>query len=119
MLELYHNIKRLRIESGWSQDELAAKAGYKNRSMISRIEKGEVDIPLSKIHIFAKIFGVGASELMGWDEIVLTKEETKLLGYYGNLNKAGQEQLMGYARLLNQSNDYIKNSFSGMVEKQA
>lgn len=67
MLKLYENIKRRRIELGWTQSELASKTGYSDKSMISRIEAGKVDLPQSKIMEFAKVLGVSASDLMGWD----------------------------------------------------
>ena len=67
MLKLYENIKQRRIELGWTQSELAAKTGYSDKSMISRIEAGKVDLPQSKIMEFAKVLGVSASDLMGWD----------------------------------------------------
>lgn len=65
MLDLYKNIKKYRIESKLTQQELAEKAGYKDKSMIAKIEKGLVDLPQSKIKLFAEIFGMSASELMG------------------------------------------------------
>lgn len=68
MLSLYKNIKTHRKRMGMTQDELARKAGYTDRSSIAKIEKGVVDLPQSKIEQFAKIFGVTASELMGWDQ---------------------------------------------------
>ena len=57
MLELYKNIKRLREEKGLSQDALARLTGYTDRSSITKIEKGQVDLQQSKIELFAKALG--------------------------------------------------------------
>ncbi len=65
MIDLYKNIKKLRLENNWSQGELAKRAGYKDRSAIAHIEDGRIDLPQSKIFLFAKIFGVTPSELFG------------------------------------------------------
>lgn len=67
MLELYKNIKKYRIESKLTQQELAEKAGYKDKSMIAKIEKGLVDLPQSKIITFADIFEVEPRDLMGYE----------------------------------------------------
>ena len=66
MLDLYKNIKKCRLENNITQQELAEKAGYKDKSMIAKIEKGLVDLPQSKITIFANIFNITEGELMGW-----------------------------------------------------
>lgn len=50
-----------------SQDTLAELTGYKDRSSIAKIEKGEVDLAESKIREFAKALRVSPQELMGWD----------------------------------------------------
>lgn len=68
MLKLYENIKKLRLQNNLSQAELAEEAGYTNRSSIAKIEKGEVDLPQSKIKLFADIFNVTPAYLMGWTE---------------------------------------------------
>ena len=65
MIDLYNNIKRLRLENQWSQGELAKRAGYKDRSAIAHIEDGRIDLPQSKIKLFADIFGVTPSYLFG------------------------------------------------------
>lgn len=65
MLKLYENIKRLRKEAGLTQEELAHKVGYTDRSSIAKIESGVVDIPQSKIKQFADIFGVTPGYLLG------------------------------------------------------
>lgn len=65
MDKTYNIIKHLRIENGLSQDELAKKVGYKDRTSIAKIEAGQVDLSVSKIKVFAKIFGVSPVYLMG------------------------------------------------------
>lgn len=67
MLQLYKNIKARRMELNMTQTELAKKLGYADKSMIAKIEKGNVDLPQSKIIAFAKELQVTPSELMGWE----------------------------------------------------
>ena len=43
MLDLYKNIKKYRELKNMSQEELAKKVGYSNRSAIARIEKVKLD----------------------------------------------------------------------------
>lgn len=69
MLVLYENIKKLRKELNLTQTELAEKMGYADKSMIAKIEKGQIDLPQSKIFAFAKALGTSPSELMGLDGI--------------------------------------------------
>lgn len=69
MLELYRNIRKYRKDLKMSQDELAKRAGYTDRSSIAKIEKGQVDLSQSKIRTFASIFGVSPGELMGNDGV--------------------------------------------------
>ena len=68
MLDLYKNIKERRLALKMSQDTLAELTGYKDRSSIAKIEKGDVDISESKIRDFAKALKTTPQELMGWDE---------------------------------------------------
>lgn len=65
MLQLYSNIKNRRLELGLTQNDLAQKMGYSDRSMISRIENGDVDLPQSKILDFARVLETSPSDLMG------------------------------------------------------
>lgn len=50
-----------------TQEELARRTGYTDRSSIARIEKGEIDLPQSKIKQFAEALGTTPGHLMGWD----------------------------------------------------
>lgn len=65
---LYERIKSERLKFGWTQQELAEKAGYTNKSMIAKIENGKVDLSQSKISQFADIFHCSEAYLMGWTD---------------------------------------------------
>lgn len=67
MLELYKNIKRRRQQLKMTQTDLALKMGYADKSMIAKIEKGNVDLPQSKILAFANVLETTPGELTGWD----------------------------------------------------
>lgn len=79
MLTLYENVKKYRIMNGWSQEELAKKAGYTDRSSIAKIEKGLVDLPQKKIMQLAEIFNITPGELMGEDGVASESEFTPIV----------------------------------------
>ena len=58
-------IKARRLSLGWSQRELATKMGYKNHSVVARVEAGTVDLPQSRLDQFAKVLGVTHGYLLG------------------------------------------------------
>ena len=64
-METHENIKALREQKGLSQEALAEKTGYKDRSSIAKIEAGLVDLSQSKIAAFAKALDVTPAYLMG------------------------------------------------------
>lgn len=61
---LGEKIKKFRKFLGMTQQELALKVGYTNRSTITHIEKGLIDIPSEKLHLIAKALGVSVSDLL-------------------------------------------------------
>lgn len=67
MLKLYENIKLYRKRARMTQEELARRTGYTDRSSIAKIEKGLVDLSQSKIKQFADALGVTPGDLMGWE----------------------------------------------------
>ena len=77
MIKLYENIRNLRKNNQWTQEELARKMGYTDRSMIAKIESGKVDLPQSKILEFANIFNVDPGDLMGWAAVTETPMSEK------------------------------------------
>lgn len=64
METMYDRIKKLRNNMGWSQEELAKKVGYADKTSIAKIEAGKVDLPQSKIVAFSKALSTTTSYLM-------------------------------------------------------
>lgn len=65
MLDLYRNIRKLRISLGLTQTDLAKLTGYGDRSSIAKIEKGMIDLPQSKIELFATALHTTPGDLVG------------------------------------------------------
>ena len=103
MLKVYENIKKRRIQLGMSQTVLAQKLGYADKTMISRIENGMVDLPLSKLEAFADALRVEPSVLMGWSENDIEPAEAdskrdEFLTIYNNLTADDRHQLAKIAK---------------------
>ena len=114
MLELYENIRKFRIELNMSQAELAKRTGYGDRSSIAKIERGAVDLPQSKIMLFANALNVTPGKLMGdvepVDNWTVTKEEKELIDLFRRLNPTGQQQARAYIEDLTGLEKYTEPS---------
>lgn len=84
MLDLYKNIKKFRLQNDMSQVELAKLTGYTDRSSIAKIEKGLVDLSLSKIEAFADALGVDPGDLMGdeWESTVVDNTRLDIANHF-------------------------------------
>ena len=96
MLQLYKNIKHRRIALGLSQDELAQKTGYTSRSSIAKIESGKVDLPQTKIKLFAEALETTQADLMGWSDEDNTSDTERMLFHFNKLNSLGQSKAIDY-----------------------
>lgn len=67
-MKIYDRIRMLREQAGLSQADLAALCGYKGRQMISQIENGKIDLPLSKVEVIANALDVAPIYLAGFAE---------------------------------------------------
>lgn len=113
MLALYKNIKARRLELKMSQDRLAELTGYKDRSSIAKIEKGEVDLAESKIREFAKALKITPQELMGWDDpdtdISINETFERICEFYNILNPEGKAEALKRISELSQILQYSAN----------
>ncbi len=67
-MELYEKIRDLRERQGLSQETLAHKVGYTDRSSVAKVESGQVSLSADKIARFARALGVTPGQLTGWSE---------------------------------------------------
>ncbi len=74
-------IKELRLEKKLSQEKLSFATGF-HRTYIGMIERGERNISLVNMAVFAKIFEINVSELLDFSSInpkhSYKKYETKI-----------------------------------------
>lgn len=73
-MTIYERIKYLRENLNMSQQELAAKVGYKDKSAISKVERGDRDINQTMIKKYANALGVTPTYILFGDEEI--NEET-------------------------------------------
>ncbi len=67
-LTIAYRIKFIRESKGLSQAELAERAGYVDKSSISKIENSGNDVSLKKINKVANALGVSPNDLLANDE---------------------------------------------------
>jgi transcriptional regulator with XRE-family HTH domain len=114
-MTLYERIRQLRIQSGMSQDDLAKAMGYRDRSMITKIESGKVDISQKKIVAFANALHTTTSYLMGLDESSPPEDQPKndnirlLIRGLNKLSPAQLEQAKNMMRIMfSEYSDYFE-----------
>jgi transcriptional regulator with XRE-family HTH domain len=67
-LRLAKNLRRLRKERGWSQEDLSAEARL-HRTQIGKIEKARQDTGVDIVEKLARTFGVQPGELLNFDSL--------------------------------------------------
>lgn len=66
--EFGKRIRQLRTEKDYSQEELSFVTGF-HRTYIGMIERGERNISLTNLAVFAKAFELNVSELLDFSSI--------------------------------------------------
>ena len=126
MLDLYKNIKARREELGLTQAQLAEKIGYADKTMISKIEKGSVDLSQSKISTIAEALRTTLAKLMGWEDTdsvlkiapfalpdtITTSDgdEYALLTTFRELNKSGKNEVIKRAYEVSRLPEYTEKN---------
>jgi transcriptional regulator with XRE-family HTH domain len=63
LIKFGNRVRELRIQNTWSQETLADKTGF-HRTYIGMIERGERNLSLKNIEVFANSFELTISDLL-------------------------------------------------------
>lgn len=115
---LYENIKKRRIELNMSQQALAEAVGYKGKSMISQVENGQIDLPITMVNKFAEALQIDAGDLLGWEDfeiahdgnIIYDKEPIKKEILEELKNEEEVKKMIEFYTALNQSSPDIRSA---------
>lgn len=105
MPEIGKRIKIKREELHMTQEELAAKLGYKSKTTIAKIENGTNDIVQSKVVAFASVLNTTPAYLMGWEESPaapdsLPSDQQQLNDIYSQLDHPNKKKVLTYSKNL-------------------
>lgn len=101
MADLPNRVYELRRLRGWSQQDLADRAGC-SKMHVSGIERGKRDFSLALMRRFAAALGVSVAELLGRDDnpYMLEADEQRLLDTYRSADPDKQADLQRVADAL-------------------
>lgn len=97
--KLSERIRSRRKELKMSQEDLASLVGYTDRSIISRIEKGLIDLTESKIMAIAKALDITPEILVGWEDKMSIVEKKDLIN---KINDARNSKNLSVNQVINE-----------------
>jgi len=113
-LNIGTNIKRLRLERGMTQEQLADLLTV-STAAVSKWEAKNTYPDITMLFPIAEIFGVSIDDLLGYDEAKAQEEVAKILAEYRELNLAGNfkeaSRLIASARKKYPHNYHIMNKY--------
>ena len=104
-MTIYERIKYLREKQNMSQQELALRVGYKDKSAVSKVERGDRDINQTMVKKYAEALNTTPAYLMGWEEKENPPAEPQLT--------EGEEKLLKLIRLMPEE---MKKQYTELLE---
>lgn len=96
-------IKQKRLELGMSQREFSQKVGYTDHSIVTRIESGQVDLPLSKVKKIAEVLNVSIPWLLDMEEeykTAIPSDMREMTELWNESNEDERKQAIQYLRFI-------------------
>lgn len=98
-------IKQLRKQHGWTQYELADQMGYRNKSAICKIEKGEWVPSYKLLKRYAQALNTTPEDLMGLSEGMDIVQRT--VSIMQLMDEDSQKRVLSYAKYIMENHDGI------------
>jgi transcriptional regulator with XRE-family HTH domain len=115
MEQLYKNIKKFREMKNLTRDQVASKIGL-SVSGYSKIERGEIDLTISRVEEISKILNIEIEKLMNFDvSQIFNVSNNKLvqgIGKAENNHFHSDEYKDKYIMMLEEENKRLKELFS-------
>ena len=110
MTKFGERIRKMRMELGITQEELATRMGYTSKSTITKIEQGIRDVPQNKIVKFADVLGTTPAVLMGWvDEETDQKNDARVsIAFQSSYDKELFEMVEKLSKLTPEKRQVVK-----------
>lgn len=110
---IYSNIKRLRELKSITRESIAADLGL-SLSGYSKLERGEVDITLSKIYKIAEVLNVSVEQILNFDASqifnVSNNNQVQGLGAHADtMNFYGDDYKEKYIKMLESEVERLRN----------
>ena len=97
-MELGKKVKELRKRRGWTQEDLAPRCGFKDKSSIGRIEAGLWEPELKVILKLSQALECSPIELLGWDSP--TGIPGEVVSVMHMMDEDRQRKVLSYAKYL-------------------
>ena len=106
-ISIGQRIKQRREELGLTQEELAKKLGYANRSSVNKVETSR-EVSMKKINLYANALDTTVPILMGWeDENILEMAQTDV--FLSELSNRQKEYVLKLAELPQEKQEAVFN----------
>lgn len=99
-------IRKRREELNLTQDELAKKLGYANRSSVNKVENSR-EISMKKISAYANALDTTVADLMGWEDKSNIIETAKTDIMLSNMEEKLKEYALKMAKLPKEKQDLV------------
>jgi transcriptional regulator with XRE-family HTH domain len=106
MEQLYSNIKKFRELKNLTREQMAAKVGL-SVSGYSKIERGEIDLTISRIQLISKVLQVDLDKLLNFDAAQIF-----------NISNNNNAQSEAKAEKISFNNEDVKDKYIKQLENE-
>jgi transcriptional regulator with XRE-family HTH domain len=115
-MDIGQRIKKRREELNMTQEELAKKLGYANRSSVNKVENAR-ELSMKKINLYAKALETTVPYLMGWEDNANIEENAEIDIKLSNMDSRMKEYALKMNKLSHSEQELIMQMIDKLSEK--